>query len=334
MKYVEYDELGDPARVLTLRSAPSMALTPGEARVRVLATPIHPSNLLQIAGRYGASPDLPATPGSEGIGEVIEIAADVIHLSVGQRVLLAGGGTWRDEISGPAAGFIPLPPGGDAEQLSMLTVNPLTAHLILQSFIELKPGNWIIQSAANSAVGEFIIQMAAQRGVRTINVVRRDDVAADLKVLGADAVVVDGPDLSERVKAITGGDPIHLAIDCVAGETFARLVDVLTYGATIVCYGALSMQPSSVNPTAIIFNDIRVRGFWLSKWFETASDQEKQAAFGQVIGLVASGAIKAKVDSRFPLEDIKAAVSRAAESGRSGKVLLVPGYGHGQAKSD
>jgi trans-2-enoyl-CoA reductase len=115
-----------------------------------------------------------------------------------------------------------------------------------------------------------------------------------------------------------------LAIDCVGGETFSRLLKTLAFGGTIVSYGALSMQSPALDQIAIIFNDVRVRGFWLSKWFETASAQDKQAGFGKVIQLVASGALKAKVDSRFALEDIKAAVTRASEPGRNGKVLLMP----------
>jgi len=290
----------------------------------VLATPIHPSNLLQIAGRYGVAPALPAIPGSEGIGRVVETAPDVRTLRVGQRVMLAGGMTWRQEITAPAAAFVPLPDIGDVEQMSMLTVNPLTAHLILTGFVDLNPGDWIIQSAANSAVGEYVIQLAKQSGLKTVNVVRREELASDLTALGADVVVTDGPDLPARIAAATGGAAISLAIDAVGGETFSRLVEALASGGTIVAYGSLSMQPPVLNSIAIIFNDVRVRGFWLSKWFQTASAQDKQAAYGRVIQAVASGALKAKIDSRFAIDDIAAAVTRAAEGGRSGKVLLIP----------
>lgn len=324
MKFIEFAEMGDPAEVLHVKEAPSKPIGPGEVRVKVLAAPIHPANLLQIAGRYGTAPALPSTPGGEGIGSVTEVASDVTHLKVGQRVMLAGGATWCEEMVGPAPSFFPLPDSGNVEQLSMLTVNPLTAHLILESFVDLSSGDWIVQSAANSAVGEFIIQLAAQRGIKTINIVRREDLAPGLKALGADVVLVDGTDLAARAKEATGGAPIVMAVDCVAGETFSALIDMLTFGGTLVSYGALTMQPPALNPVAVIFNDVRVRGFWLSKWFEIANPEEKQAAFGKVIPMVASGAIKAKVDSRYSLEDIKEAVVRAAEPGRNGKVLLIP----------
>lgn len=324
MKIIQHNEIGSPANVLKVVTQAAPALAAGEVRVKILATPIHPSNLLQISGHYGVAPQLPAIPGSEGAGQVVEVAPDVTHLKVGQRVLVTGGGTWRDELTGPAARFIALPDVGDIEQLSMLTVNPLTALLILNNFVALKAGDWIVQSAANSAVGEYVIQLAKQRNVKTINIVRRADLAAGLKALGADAVVVDGDDLKAQINAVTGGAPISLAIDCVGGETFSRMVDSLSFGGTIVAYGALSMTPPKLNSVAVIFNDVRVRGFWLSKWFETASQADKGAAFGQVIQLIASGALKAKIDARFSLDEIGAAVARAAESGRDGKVILIP----------
>lgn len=324
MKYVEYSELGNPADVLIIKDTPAKPLSSGDARVQVLAAPIHPSNLLQIAGQYGTTPDLPATPGSEGIGRVTEVAADVAHLKVGQRVMLSGGNTWCEEIVGPAAQFIPLPDVGDIEQLSMITVNPLTAHLMLTTIVDLKAGDWVIQSAANSAVGEFVIQLAKQRGLKSINIVRRENLIEPLKALGADVVLLDGPDLVSRIGAATNGAPIAMAIDCVGGDVFAHMVESLTFGGTIVSFGAMSMQPPSLPLISVIFNDVRVRGFWLSKWFETASPEDKQAAFGQVIQLIVSGAIKAKIDSRFSLDDIKAAVTRAAEPNRDGKVLIIP----------
>ena len=324
MKFVQHDEIGDPAHVLKVKDAPASPLNAGQVRVKVLATPIHPSNLLQIAGHYGVPPTLPAIPGAEGIGLVVGVSPDVTGLQVGQRVMLAGGSTWRQEIVAPAGAIVPLPDAGDVEQMSMLTVNPLTAHLILGTFVDLKPGDWVLQSAANSAVGEYIVQLARQRGLKTVNLVRRDDLAPDLKALGAEVVIKDGPDLAKRIALETDNAPISLAIDAVGGETFSRMVECLATGGTIVAYGSLTAQSPVLNSVAIIFNDVRVRGFWLSKWFQTASAQEKQAAYGQVIQLVASGALKARIDSRFSLDEIAAAVTRAAEGGRSGKVLLIP----------
>ncbi len=324
MNIIEHETLGVPAEVLKLKQIPDQAPGAGEVRVQILATPIHPASLLQISGQYAAAPELPAIPGGEGIGRVVEIGEGVQHLQVGQNVLLAGvGGTWRDEIVAPATGFIPAPPG-DEEQLAMLAVNPMTAHLMLADFVDLQPGDWIIQSAANSAVGEMVIQLAAQKGIKTVNIVRREDLLLPLKSLGGTIALVDGPDLADRVREATGGAEIKIAFDCVGGDTYERLVETLGYGAPIVSYGTLSGKQPELNMRALIANDVRPRGFWLQKWYGTASAEQKQAAMGALAPLIASGAVKTRIDSRFPLEEIAEAVTRAAANGRDGKVLLTP----------
>ena len=238
-------------------------------------------------------------------------------------LLLGAGGTWREEMAGPAAAFIPVPPG-DVEQLSMVAINPMTAHLLLATLVALKEGDWVIQSGANSAVGEMLIQLAKQRGIKTVNVVRREGLAPILKDLGADVVVVDGPDLKASIKAATNSAKIGYAIDCVGGDTFSRLVECLAPGGTIASYGMMSMESPTLNLGTVIFKDIRVRGFWLSQWYETASSEAKAAAFGALIPMVLTAKLKTRIDARFPLEDIKAAAARANEGGRDGKVLLIP----------
>lgn len=330
-KYVELNKIGDPAEVLEVKQDVVRPLEPGEIRVDVLASPIHPSNLLQISGNYGIAAELPSTPGSEGIGRVTEVSEGVSTIAAGDLVLLAGGGTWRDEIAAPAAAFIPLPglkieDVSVIEQLSMTMINPLTAFLMLSSFVELNEGDWIVQSAANSAVGGYLIQLAKARGIKTVNVVRREGLAEDLMSKGATTVLIDGPDLADRIADATNQQPVILAIDAVGGETFSRLATSLGKEGTLVSYGVMSGQPVTFNPALAIFNDLTIRGFWLSKWFDTASLEDKQAALGQVIPLIAGGQLKANIDSRYSVSEVKQAVTRAGQRGRNGKVLIVPGH--------
>ena len=328
-KYISYSKIGNPADVLEVKKETARALNSGEVRVKVLAAPINPSDLYQISGNYGVDPVLPARPGSEGVGRVTEVSAEVKNLSVNQLVLLASGSTWAEEIVAPAAGFLPLPnlgpiSGEIIEQLSMSAVNPLTALLMLTSYGDVKEGQWIVQSAANSAVGGYVIQLAKQRGIKTVNIVRRDGLADDLISKGADVVLIDGPDLAAKIAEATDNAPIMLALDPVGGDTFGRLADSLGYGGTIVTYGGLSGKPGALDTGKVIFNDTRVRGFWLYKWYQVATMEEKQAAFGQVIPLIANGTLKANIDSRFTVDQIKEAVTRSWEGGRNGKVLIVP----------
>ena len=177
----------------------------GQVRIKVLAAPINPSDVLTLTGEYGMLPPLPAIGGNEGVGRVEALGAEVSNLKVGQMVLLpVGCGTWVSHLNAAANKLIPLPEA-DPQQLAMLTVNPPTASLMLSEFVDLKPGDWVIQNAANSGVGSYLIQLAKLRGFKTINVVRRESAVAGVEAEGGDLVLVDGPDLAKRVRAATGG---------------------------------------------------------------------------------------------------------------------------------
>lgn len=321
MKKAIYEQFGNPAEVLKVIEVESPALGDGEARAQVLRAPINPSDLIQIAGEYGVKPQLPAVAGNEGIGRVVEVNGS--ELSVGQLVLLpTGAGTWVSEVVAPASHFIPLPEG-DVDQLSMLLVNPATAFLLLQEFVDLQQGDWVIQSAANSGVGGYVVQLCKARGINLINVVRRETAVDGLRQLGAEHVLVDGTDLSRRVRQISGGR-MRLALDAVAGETFGRLAETLERGGTIVNYGAMSMQPAQMAAGAMIFSDITARGFWLVNWFEKVSKSKRMETYQELTKLVLTGALHAPIDRHFALEDVADAAAYTWAGKRSGKVLLAP----------
>ncbi|HHB81260.1 MAG TPA: alcohol dehydrogenase [Aliiroseovarius sp.] len=323
VKQVIYSEFGDPTKVLKVETAPQQPLAAGQARADVLRSPINPSDLIQISGNYGVRPQLPAVAGNEGIGRITEVAEDVTGLNIGQLVLLpAGTGTWRTEIVASAGAFVPMPEG-DIDQLSMMMVNPATAQLLLTDFVDLKEGDWVIQSAANSAVGTYVVQLAKAKGIKVACVVRRESAVAELESLGADAVLVDGPDLPQRVKQATGAK-MKLALDAVAGETFGRLGETLDVGGTLVNYGAMSGEPASMQAGVMIFRDVRVRGFWLVHWFERASKEERMATYGALTKAVATGTLHAPIDRVFTLDDIHEAAGYTWAGERSGKVLLAP----------
>lgn len=324
MKQIIYHAVGDPSSVLEIQTVESRPLKPREVRVSILATPIHPSNLLKISGQYGISPKLPEIPGTEGVGEVIELGLDVHNLSLGQRVFIAGYSTWQQEVVGPEGSFIPLPPNGDIQQLSMLMINPITALRLLEGFADLKKGDWVIQNAANSAVGTYLIQIAKQRGIRTLNVVRRQSAATRLEELGATHVLVDGPDLAKRVRKLINGEPVCLGIDAVGGEAFSKMVKTLSFRSTLICYGLMSMQEPKLSSSLVIFNELTIRGFWLAKWFDTVRPNEKYQTFATVINLISQGKLHTDIAGTFSLDDIHEAVKMAAQSGRVGKVLLLP----------
>jgi NADPH:quinone reductase-like Zn-dependent oxidoreductase len=321
MKKVMYEEFGNPVDVLKVVEVDAAALADGQARVDVLRAPINPSDLIQISGNYGVRPPLPATAGNEGIGRVTEVNGS--GMAVGQLVLLpAGVGTWVTEVIADIRHLIPMPEG-DVDQLCMMMVNPATAQLLMTEFVDLKEGDWMIQSAANSAVGTYIVQLAKARGINVVNVVRRDTAVVDMKAIGADVVIVDSPDLAKDVHKATGAK-MKLAVDAVAGDTAGRLADTLERGATLVNYGGMSNQPSALGAAALIFNDIVVRGFWLVLWFEKASKEERMGVYASLTASVAKGELHAPIDKVFTLDQIGEAAKYSWAGERKGKVLLAP----------
>lgn len=328
MKAVRYSSFGKPHEVAELIDLPDPG-QPGEGEVLidVEASAINPADLLQFEGKYGASPPpLPVMAGGEGVGIVRMVGPGVTHLKTGDRVLLlfAGRGNWRTSLVAKAAKLFALPQA-DPLQLAMLTVNPPTALLMLKNFVALKPGDWVIQNAGNSGVGQNVIALGKRMGLRTISVVRRPEQVAELKQAGGDEVLVDGPDLALRVLSLTGADAKpKLGIDAVAGSATARLGQALTDGGVVVNYGMMSGQPCEMPPGDVVFRDIALRGFWLARWFATAKPEEMMATYGELVQRVVDGTIHVAVEATYPLEQIKDALAHAGRESRKGKILITP----------
>ena len=326
MKRASYSERGPvPQDVISAVDFELPAPAEGQALVEVLAAPINPSDVLTLTGQYGALPPLPAVGGNEGVGRISALGPNTSAPAVGQTVLLpVGCGTWSTHVLAEAKRLVPLPNEADPQQLSMMSINPPTALLMLERFVELKPGDWLIQNAANSAVGSYLIQFAAARGLRTVNIVRRESALAGVKELGADVVLVDGDKLAKRVAEATDGAKIALGIDAVGGAATDRLASCLTAGATLVNYGMMSGEPCQVSAASLVFRDVTVRGFWLAQWFRQASPAEQMKVFGEVAKAIASGQLHARIGATYSIEQIKEAVAAAAAGERDGKILVVP----------
>lgn len=326
MLKAQYNERGPvPQAVIAPVPFERPVLTQGQALVAVLAAPINPSDVLTLTGQYGILPPLPAVGGSEGVGRVVELGPDTQGPAIGQTVLLpAGSGTWATHLVAPAARLVPLPNGADPKQLAMLTVNPPTASLLLSDFAELQPGDWVIQNSANSGVGSYVVQLAQLRGLKTVNIVRRESAVAGVQAQGGDVVLVDGDDIAERVKAATGGAPIKLGIDAVGGKATMRLAGTLAESAVIVNYGALSGEPCTVSPRELVFRDVTLKGFWLARWFRTTPPAQQFALLTELAGLIAAGKLSTPIQATYGVEQIKEAVAAAASGERQGKILIVP----------
>jgi NADPH:quinone reductase-like Zn-dependent oxidoreductase len=323
MKAIQIEAYGNPAEVVQVVDLPDVgAPAAGEVVIEVEASPINQYDLLLIAGGYGYRPRLPAIMGTEGVGRVVAVGAGVKHLKEGDRTLVPFlHPTWAERTKTDAPWLRPLPPG-DIHQFAMMGVNPPTAHLLLTAIMPLPPGSWVIQDGANSGVGRAVIAIAKALGLRTVNLVRRDAVVAELKALGGDVVLVDGPDLAQRVAAETENAPISLALDGVGDTSTTNLMNCLSESGVLVSYGRTSGQPMAVQPPNLIFRKQTVRGFWLRHWYQSARPDDITAMFDHLAPLVAAGTISTPVAATYGLEQVGQAIAKVAQGG--GKVLLTP----------
>lgn len=312
---------GAPTEVVACESVGLPPPGPGEARVRMVCAPVNPADLNMLEGVYGGARPLPDTPGNEGCGRVAAVGPGVDASWVG-RLVLVDSKAWCGQGNWPLTSLVPVPEGLEAAHACVLRVNPPTAWLMLRLFADLHPGDWVAQNAATSAVGRAVIEIARAEGWKTLNIVRRPGDAAELRALGADAVVVDGEQLPAQAASALGGARPRLGLNAVGGAPAARLAGLLAEGGTLVTYGAMSKQALKIPNGFLIFRDLVFRGFWLTRWLREATEAERAAVHGAVFRMAAGGAFMPRIAAEFPLDRVQEAVALAASGAAGGKVLL------------
>jgi NADPH:quinone reductase-like Zn-dependent oxidoreductase len=183
------------------------------------------------------------------------------------------------------------------------------------------PGDWIGQTAANSAMGQYIIALAKLAGVKTLNVVRREEAAEQVRQSGGDRVVLQGDNLQKDIEVALDGKKLSLILDIVGGIAVGELAKSLKTGGSTVVYGAQSGKLPTVSPD-LLFRNLSLHGFWLINWIRNAPRTEIQETYQKLGDLVAKGSLTASVDHVYPLEQFKEAFEEALKSNRSGKILF------------
>ena len=325
MKQAVLEKYGQPEDVVRCIDVPDVgAPGAGEVVFDVLAFPINPADVSMCKGNYRLRPTLPATPGAECIGRVTAVGAGVSHVNPGDLVVNMQRENWAQKRRVKADDLLPVPASVDIRQGAMLRINPATALLLLADIVALKPGDWVIQNVANSAVGRLVISLAKARGLKTMNVVRRESLFPELTALGADACAVDGADLAAMVKEKTGGDPISLGLDAVSGRATARLSTCLAEGGVVCNYGSMTGEDPVMSRASLIGNGQSLVGFILGRALATRTLAQVRAIYADLGEQVAKGTLSAPVEKVYPIEEIKAALTHAQRGERSGKILVAP----------
>jgi NADPH:quinone reductase-like Zn-dependent oxidoreductase len=258
------------------------------------------------------------------VGRVAATGAGVPHVKPGDLVINLQRENWAQRRRVKGDDVVAIPASTDLLQAAMIRINPPTALLLLTDIVDLRPGEWVIQNVANSAVGRIVIRLARARGLRTVNVVRRESLFAPLTALGGDACVVDGPDLADTVKERTGGATIRLGLDAVSGRATARLSACLGEGGVVCNYGSMSGEDPVMARGPLVALGQSLVGFILGRGLAKRSLAEIRAIYADLGEQVRTGVLSAPVEQVYPIEEIRAAVAHAQQGERAGKILVAP----------
>lgn len=331
MRAVVMEKFGLPAEVLQVKDVPDPKPRAGEVLVRMLASPINPSDVLSVQGVYGHLPKLPATPGLEGCG-IVEASGGgwFGKYLVGKRVSFLNGktGNWCEKTVIPARQAVPIGNEIPVEQAAMFFVNPTTAYLMTREVLNVPSGEWLMQTAANSALGHMVIRLGREFGFKTLSIVRRAEQVDELKKLGGDAAVHFDPrehaasHLKDEVKRVTGGQHPKYAIDAVGGATGTAVLESLGSSGRMLVYGALSDEPVDASPRTLITYGKKVEGFWLARYMMELGVLGKLRLVKKISRLMKAGILVSDISATYSLDQIQEAISAVSTPGRNGKVLL------------
>jgi len=270
MKALVFEKYGKAEEVLTLKDLPEQEPAAGEVKVKMLYSPVNPSDITNtIEGAYRDAigkavwnygkterdfsidpsgermlPSLPHVPGLEGVGIVVKAGAGLYpKYLLNKRVTVVGAkrGNWQQYNVVDARQALPVKSGISDEQAAVSFVNPVTAYVMIHKVLHCKKGDIVLQSAGNSEVGKMIIRMGKRFGYQTINLIRNKSQAEHLRSIGASHIIdITSENLRKRVFEITHGKGVKFALDPIAGSLASDMVQCLGLNGTLLVYGTLS----------------------------------------------------------------------------------------------
>ncbi|MEQ9126212.1 MAG: quinone oxidoreductase, partial [Alphaproteobacteria bacterium] len=293
---------------LTLDDVPPPEPGAGQTLVRNGAAGVNFIDIHQRAGRYPL-PALPVTLGMEGAGRVEAVGPGVTEVQAGDRVSYVMGGhgavpgTYADFALVPAEALIRLPDEIDDATAAAMTLKGLTAHYLVHDAYSVRAGQTILVHAAAGGVGLILTQMAKRLGARVIGTVGSEPKADLARAHGCDHVIDYGrEDVAARVRALTGGEGVPVVFDAVGKDTFEASLQSLMVRGTLVSYGTASgpVPPFNIfelNPRGSLY----VTSAGLA-WY-TRSRTELLARAADLVGQVATGALRIPIRQQWPLEE-------------------------------
>lgn len=322
---IRFHEFGTPSSVLKVEEKENMPLKDGEILVKMILSPINPSDLIPVRGAYSHRISLPGIPGYEGVGIVTNIGNKVSESLIGERVLpLRGEGTWQEYVKAPAEYAVVIPEEIDDYSAATLYINPLTAWVICREKLTLTPGNTLVVNACGSFIGRIFAQLSKKIGFTLIAVIRNNKHAEDLKALGASFVINSSREnVRQKILEITNAKGADAAIDCIGGKDGTELAWALRPQGVLMTLGLLSNEQVDWD-NIYKYSSVNVALFHLRHWNKSVSGEEWQAAFKQLKQMIVNNELNLNfIDCTYQLSNIKDAIQYIKSPVKqNGKVFL------------
>jgi NADPH2:quinone reductase len=322
MRAIQITQTGG-AEVLVSRELPTPAPGPGEALVQIEACGVNFIDIYLREGRY-ASP-LPFIPGQEAAGVVVGVGPGVSSVKIGDRVVWCGvPGTYAQFAVAPVARLIAIPDGVTTRQAAAAMLQGMTAHYLSHSTYAIQKGDAVLVHAGAGGVGLLLIQMAKRLGARVFATVSTDEKAALARAAGAgEAVLYTREDFAARTRELTNGAGLPVVYDSVGKTTFDGSLACLRPRGTLVLYGGSS---GAVPPFDLIQLSTRGSLYVTRPTLKdyTATREELLRRAGDVLGWVADGSLKLRLEHSYALADAAQAHRDLESRKTTGKLLLIP----------
>ncbi len=325
MKAVMCTELGGPEK-LVVSELPSPRAGAGEVVISVHAAGVNFPELLLIAGKYQARPELPFVPGMEVAGIISETGPGVKHLEPGQRVAAHNPfGGYAEEVVVPAHTVIPLTEDASFEDAAGMIVTYGTAHHALGARAALKAGENLLVLGAAGGVGIAAVQVGKAMGARVIAAASSAEKLALARENGADEVIdYSSENLKERVRALTGGDGADVIYDPVGGDIFDSAVRAVAWDGRYLVIGFASGRIPKLAANLPLLKSWRLVGvFWGA--FAVREPEANATNFREIMAWYAEGRIKPHVGATYPLEHAAEALAAMRDRKAMGKIILTTG---------
>ncbi|QCE33187.1 alcohol dehydrogenase [Acetobacteraceae bacterium] len=326
MKAARFNHYGAPQKVLKIKEISIPEIKADEVLVKTILSPIHTHNCMLVSGTYGDKPTLPAGAGSEAVGTIVKIGANVSDLEIGDKVAYgACTETWAEYFTAPAEMAWKVPEGMKDELAAQISEMPLSAWLLcdfLEKKIPLSKNQWLVQDAAGGTVGKMLATLGEEKGFKILSLLRNKEQCKTLSEKGQQTVCTKDSDWIEQAKKIMNGANAAAAVDAVGGEAGKDLIDLLNEKGQLVLFGNLTGKPLPIEAGAFIFSHRIIRGFWATPLKKALKGEKRAAVFADLAAHIQDGRFELPVGGVYPLDEIQEALHANQSSGHEGKILL------------